>query len=139
MTEFTFELTNPVDYQGGGQNLTGKTLTLRAPSYKNRRHCQKLKQLFFKAIKPMMEDAKNAAKDKQKGEQGNPTGEDILNIFLISDVDMEEVMDVFERLLLDGICQIDNFPIPKKMFDQMSLDDMEKLFGEYMSHFLSMS
>lgn len=163
MTEFSFELSSPIEYQRDGQNLDGKKLRLIAPSYKQKTNCQELKQLFYKAVKPIIEEEEKqkkielevakkhspesarkllADRKKEEEDQTEDKKKDLkagqfMPLFLQSDLNIDHLTSTFERLLLSGICTIDGIPVTKSMLQDISLSDSEKLFGEYMFHFLA--
>jgi hypothetical protein len=144
-SEITFALSNPIEYSKGGEFYTCHELTLLAPSYNNRKQCQKLKQLFFKIVKDNAEKNKDESdsrkkRDRDDNEDNVLEGSDITTIFFMSDVDIDEVMDIFEKLLISGVCKLDDsITLNNSLMGKMSLGDIEKIFGEYMSNFLVQS
>jgi hypothetical protein len=137
-TEFTYELIKPFEYSKSGEFLKCSEVTLLAPSYNNRKQCQKLKQLFYKIVKNQTEGQEPSNKNKVESDQDSEIeGEDIVNLFFAGDIPIEESMDEFEKLLVSGVCLLDDSTkLNNTLIGKMSLKDLEGIFGEYMASFL---
>jgi len=135
-SEFIFTLATSIKiHTKDGQEETCFELKLLAPSYKQREHCLNLKQEFTRIITKMQD--KNSDTNKNVGsDDKDPTGEDIYNIFLMSDKPMSESMNKFDKLLTSGICFALDQEVKKFNIEQMSMEDQERLFGEYFVNFL---
>ena len=131
---FDFQLSEPIKYQSKGANEESKNITLYAPSVKSRKHCAKIRQLFFRSVQSLQ---KNNTQSQSTSNEGEIKGKEIVMMFLSSDIDMNEIYESFEQILINGHCKINNEQsIVKSHFDQFDLDDIDKILGEYMELFL---
>jgi hypothetical protein len=135
--EFEFKLSSPVSYHDGGEQVETCSLTLKAPSNKQRGYCAKLQQSFLKAVMGVQKENEGSKASSSKSNE-NISASDIYNLLLMSDCDMSEILDTFENMILSGdVCLLDGkTEIKRNSWDKISVADTNKLFGEYMSHFL---
>ncbi len=137
VTEFQYRLLNPLPYSSGGDIIDGTFITLSAPSSRNSKECAKLKQAFFRSIDQnaeVDEDAKEAAAESEH------TGEGVMIMLAMSkDVELDDVMDTARRLFTSGnnIAMVEGEgKLTSPLVDKMTMDDFEKMTGEYMLRFI---
>jgi hypothetical protein len=54
----------------------------------------------------------------------------------MSGIDMVDFQNTFRALLLQGLVHIEDTQVTPHLLDQLGQDEVERLMGEYMSHFL---
>ena len=138
-TEFEYKLSSPVKVAKAGQEELCFILTLRAPTAKHRSHLIRIKQGLLKAIVCLQ---KNADPNRPEHPDDNkiPSGADLIAILYISDVDLAGLEDEFRALMLAGITSLgDGIALNVHHMDQMSLEDFEGVFGEYLVNFIMSS
>ena len=68
------------------------------------------------------------------------TGEDILSLIYASNVDMDKVLLNAKELFTTGVAMVEGVTkLNKLLMDQMTLDDFEKMTGEYIANFIASS
>lgn len=66
--------------------------------------------------------------------------EEVVVLFMMYCDDYFTVKEYFRELLLNGVCFLDSdTQMTMPLFEQLSCDDTDRLFGEYVSNFLSQS
>lgn len=141
-SHFNFRLEQPIKYHKSGEVVETFELVLRAPSKKTRKPAIKLKKGFFSALNyhqqnsDVTEEQKAAAKKSLK-EDDNMSGQEVMMMLYMSDVDMEKIDDAFTSLLLSpGICKIDDeIDLTDAILDTMSDEDLDRLLGDYLANF----
>ena len=134
--EFTFLLEDEIQYSKDGEFVKTKKLLLIAPSNKQRRDVIRLQQSFMQAIKSSMNSFSDS---KAKKTTGNETlkGDEIIAMLLMSEIDICAMLDSFRDLLLSGSCLLDGKVDFKEIhFDEISINDSQKLMGEFIANFL---
>lgn len=134
-SEFTFTLSKPIKIAVKGQLEEVNELLLFAPSNKQRREACKLEQGFFRALKSMADDKGDVA-EAAKDDGKTITGDEVLSIIMMSDVDFDEYQEIFKKLLLSGICKVFDETFVPSMYDLMNHNDTSRLMGEYLANFL---
>ena len=134
-SEFIYIIETPFDYHKGGQIEKANELILKAPSNRQRREAAKLKQGFFRALKSMAGDNGDVDAGDQKGD-GAISGDEVISIIMMSDVDLVEYQESFRDILISGVCFVGDIKLTSPMYDNMSDSDTEKLMGEYVANFL---
>jgi hypothetical protein len=131
-TEFNYNLINSLSYHSKGEAADAQFITFRAPSSRNSKECSALKQAFFRAL-PM------EAQTTREVDNPDISGEDVITMIAISDVDLPEMLDIAKRLFTSGnnIALIDGeTKLTMNLLDQMSQDDLEGMVGSYMVNFI---
>lgn len=135
ISEFNFNLENPIEVHKEGQIEKAYELILKAPSNKQRREAAKLKQGFFRAIKGMADNKGNVEQVEQENE-GTITGSEVISIIMMSNVDLNDYQESFRELLLNGACFIGEQKLTSPLYDKLLDSDTERLMGEYVANFL---
>lgn len=144
-SEITVPLATSLKYSVSGGFEDANELILKAPSNKHRRHAIKLKQGFFQALKASADDSGNvkALDSDDDDEAGNKevddelTGDKVVAILIMSNIDYGKYIDTFRELLLNDICFVaEGVKLTTPLFDSLSLDDTDTLLGEYLANFL---
>lgn len=136
MKTFDFTLSEPVDYQTGGENTKASMLELTAPSVNNRKRVAKLKQGFMRVINDLPETAKK--EEKKDNEKVKP--EEILTLIQMGSIEYDEYIDIFVNLLTSGVCKIEGeVAMTQLIAEKISFEDMERLMGEYLVNFILVS
>lgn len=136
---FEFMLSSPITYSSGGEHKEGQLLVLTAPTNKQHELRIKLKQAFQRAIMSLQKsgafdgaDAKADAKEKDEVD-----GDAVASVLFASDIDMVQVHSDFKRLLLSGVCKVEDAEaMTQHLYDQMTGADTDKLLGQYMAVFI---
>ena len=132
-TEFQFELTTPVKYHSGGEEVEGAFITLYAPSKKQMKNNIALKEAFFKAVASQEGDSSS---DNKISEQGKLSGMDLIDMLYISGVSMHAVLLSATELFKSGIAKVEgSVNLTQPILDGLSQDDLEAMTGEYMVNF----
>ena len=79
--------------------------------------------------------------NKENNDEGTGSdeisGTEIMTIIMMSNVDLVKYQDTFRELLLNGVAFVsDTQKMTQHIYDNMSIEDSEKLMGEYISNFL---
>lgn len=143
VTEFEYDLSNPISYHKGGDLAKGKKLLLKAPSNAHRFHLIKLKQGFLKSMLGISQQfsKKSSGKSQAQAEDSADAAlnhKTILTFLLASDIDFYEYLECFKNLLCSepSLCFIDgSVPLNAHTFDQLSEEDSELLLGKYIENF----
>jgi len=148
--EFAFVLSDPIMFAHGGGDLeAGFNLLLKAPGNIHAKYCAKISRAFFDAASSMSAKQKQSIVSKsteapqesvEDSEQGAAS---IVMIMSVSEY-FDDAFDAFRDLLCytnpqkkGQICEIEEKTfMTKTLFDTMSLDDTNRLMGEYIQNFL---
>lgn len=129
-----------------GQQQDGTFVQITAPSNKVGLHCASLDQKFQQAVMELQQaqaeknkDALPATKQEEKSEE--VSGDEILSVLMISQINMPEYMAEFERIILSGqSCLINGeIKMTKTLWEDVSYRDAKKILGEYMANFIIVS
>jgi len=130
--DIVFTLSNPITYAHEGQSGEGQLLVLRAPNSKQQRERITLQQGFFRALNSVS----SSEGGKSEGSQ-DIKGVEVLALLLSSDVDMVEMHEAFRKLICSQACKIeDKAEMTSTLFDEIDLDDIDLLMGEYLANFI---
>lgn len=130
---FEFKLKNPISYQTPEGMSETKVLILNAPSTENKKYVFKLQQNFLRALRSM---SSMASGNKESKEESEITGQDVLSILLMSDIEFEVVADQFAKIL-PYVCKVDSdVKMTSTLVDRISIEDFQGLLGEYMANFI---
>lgn len=135
---FDFTLESPIEIHKGGEIIKSDLLTLKAPSKKNRKQTVKIKQLFFQAMSFHTSKVTDQDKKNQASGDESMTGAEIMVMLYMSDIDMEVFDERFSKLFLSpGVVMIDDdVQLTEQLFEKISDDDLDKMVGGYLEHFL---
>lgn len=139
ISEFTHTLTSPIKVARKAEEELVFTLRLKSPTARHRAHLIRLKQGFLRAAvsaqrnQSLVNDAPKAAEP----EDAEITGEAIMALLYISDVDLAGLEDEFRLLLLAGVCETeDGVVVNPHTIEQLSLHDFEAMMGAYLANFI---
>lgn len=138
-TEFIFELTTPVKYHSGGEEIEGTFITLYAPSYKQMDKCVPLKQAFYRAAASINDDSTEVVSAPETpSDDAEMTPEGLMGMFYQSDEDMVKIMLYGVELFKSpGIAKIDGtVNMTHPMIEKMSQDDLENMLGGLLINFI---
>ena len=135
-TEFTFNLSEPIEIAKDGKTEPCDKLLLRAPAFIHRKYSLRIKQSFLRAINNLPKTEQKA--DEVKSADEAITAESIAGLLLMSDIDIIKVFDDFEALLLSkGICFVSTDKVmTERHYEQLADEDIDLLLGEYIVNFL---
>jgi len=143
--EFEFILNEELDYSDSGDAKKTKRLILRAPANIHRNETFRLRQGLLKGMTEAQARLKSSTTEEITNNNQNQTneiddeidGQGILTGLFMSDIDMVEYMALFERLLLNGCCIVDGkINLTDGILKKISIDDEERLLGEYIANFI---
>lgn len=138
--EIEYILSEPIKYHHKGQELETDKLILYSPSANQRKNAFKLAQLLSRALKSCMSLADMNKNRESINDDTEMDANAIVNLILMSDIEIEEFINIFEMLLLNGIAKLDGQEnLTKTLIDRLSFDDLKNLLGEYIANFLSFS
>jgi hypothetical protein len=137
-SEFDFSLSDKIIYHSGSSaECTCDTLSLRAPSNKDRKRIFKVQQMFLQATKSMI------SMSKDQGNIPDPSDANadldagmIVSVIMMSGVDFGDFTDAVCNLLYKNCYLDDDTKLNEALFDKISLDDAQRLVGEYVANFL---
>ena len=130
--EFRFTLSKPFTYAMKGDELEATYITLTAPTSKNLKECSFLKQSFFRAMSDLPD-----AKGDQDASKDTIEGDDVMVMISMSkSVALEEVLVVSRKLFSSGVAFVEGeVPLTGSLLNGMTMEDLEKMTGEYMVFF----
>lgn len=138
-TEIEFDLSTPIDFHSKGQVEKAYKLILKAPCNRVGRQCNQLKQGFMRALKGLADSSGRVETNASK-EKAEITANEIIEVLQMSEIDYSDYMDIFKSLITNKIAFItDDIALNSVMFDGLSLDDTDKMLGEYLESFLLVS
>lgn len=132
-TEFQYELTTPIKYHSGGEEVEGAFITLYAPSKKQMKNNIVLKEAFFQAVDSQQDTVSSG---KTIAEQEKLSGVDLIDLLYISGTSMHPVLLSATELFKSGVAKIEgSVSLTQPILDELSQDDLEAMTGEYMVNF----
>ncbi len=138
-----FQLSKPLSYSKGGDQIDGLFIELRAPTSRHSDECGFLLQAFMRS----REDAERAAlaagvtpeAPDQDDETSTPDvkGRDVITLMAIADkVDLPEVLRVARKLFTSGAAYLDGeVKLTSVLLDRISQTDFENMLGDYLVNF----
>ena len=138
MNEIQFQLNTPVKYASGGEEIDGTFITLTEPSIKQLDYISEFKKAFYKAAEKVSSDASpvDTGNDKEK-----VTGDQIMALLYSHCPDMKQLFGIARKLFFStGIAMVEgevNFT--PAIYDTMSINDFERMIGEYLVNFILQS
>lgn len=135
-TEIVFDLISPIEYHSKGNVEQSYQLILKAPSNRVGRQGNQLKQGFMRALKSLADTSGKVETGKDQ-ESKDITAEEIIEVLQMSDVDYADYIDTFKSLITNKIAEVtEGVFLTNPMFDSLSIDDTDKMLGEYLESFL---
>lgn len=139
--EFEVELFNPITISSGGATIDALKVLLRAPASRNRREASRIKRICNQAVMSYQSSGGEKEPGKSEGSKDEEiTANEIINMLAGAshgDENMLEVLyDLFGALLVAGCGLIEGEKFTKDLYGDLSYEDVENLFGEYVKHFL---
>lgn len=133
-TEMDYHLLQPFSYHHKGQPVAAVFVRLKAPTSRHRKECAFLKQAFYRALGDAADG--EAAADQQK-KKAEITGQDVMDLISMSKaVALEDVLEGARKLFTTGVALVDGEEkLTGPLADEMSMDDLEKMTGEYLAFF----
>lgn len=134
---FDYYLTTAVKYAHKGQPAEAQWITLNPPTSKNLSQCSDLKQAIFRSL------PKEMPKDVKPETVGNASELDASQIlamlYTAENVDLKQVLGIARELFTakNDVAMIDGetrLTVP--VFDDLSIDDIEGMTGEYIARFI---
>lgn len=134
MKTFDFTLQTPIEYHDKGEKKESTLLTLSAPNVKARKNAARLKQGIMRAINGI--EVKGEIDQKKSKEDIKPN--EVLALIQMSNVEYDEYIDTFIKLLGCGICKIEDSIVMTNTIAESieDFEDIERLMGEYLVNFL---
>lgn len=113
-------------------------LVFYAPTRKNLKFAQTVKQAVMRAA---VKQANNAVERHEAAAEASDEGLDgdaILTILQAGDDDVGNLMEKFMTACTDSpMCQANGGPIPKDIWNDMTVSDIEGAFKEYVGNFIT--
>lgn len=135
-TELKVTLSEPLKVARRGEQELMFDITLNAPTAKARTYIIRLKQLFLKAMTSMPKGQEETKADAAEAES-TITGQQVIALMYLSDANVTQFHELMrELIIMPGVAAVDDVKMTGHLYDQMDLDDTEKLIGEYFASFL---
>jgi hypothetical protein len=144
-----FKLSSKLQYQHNGDFADCEHLDIFAPTRSQFSEVIKLKQGYFKAqgevaarYMPLMkniEEIKSQLKkeDEQEQQSIDAQAKQIIEAIYTSDIDIEEYFKQFKLLCVKGAVKTPlGTAITELLLDKLSINDLERLLGEYLAFFI---
>ncbi len=133
--EVIYNLKTPFNYAYKGDKRDAGFITLKAPTVSNIGYISKLKQGFMRAIRSQSQSSATSSGDASADDL---TGEMIIMMLQMSDVDYSEYMTIGKCIFVDSdIALIDGeLKFNKDLINRLSVDDLELMIGEYLKDFI---
>ncbi len=138
-TECQFELSKPIKYHAGGEDVEGSFITLVAPSYKQMDKCIPLKQAFYRAAVSVSDDSGEVVTETgASSDDPSMTPDGLISLFYQSSEDMVKIILYgVELFKSNGIAQLEgSVNLTQPLIEKMSQDDLENMLGFYMVNFI---
>lgn len=138
MKQVDFLLKSPIEIMDGGKIVPCDKLIMTAPSVSMMRYAMPLKQGLLSSMVKLNKQI-NAEQSKDQGgeNQGELTGEAVLSILYMSDLDINKYTETFKDLCAEGAVKLKNGDkMQSHLIDKMSAEDFESLLGEYVANFI---
>lgn len=132
MKEVIYKLIGPVD----GVN----ELVLRAPTRKNLKFAAAVKSAFMEGAVTMAEKFKTSGGDNKKtrDEDDGLDGKEMLSSLYAMGADVGTLLERFILACTDSqMCHANASPVANDFWDNVSMDDMEGLFAEFLGNFIT--
>lgn len=139
VTEFNYELSEPIQYAHNGNPVEASFITFKAPSSKQIDLCADLKQYFFQALKEGEELSAGKAVGNADNKDLELTGSDIMSLLSMSTkVKLRSVILTAKQLFkVKGIAMLDgSVNINELHFNEMDPDEIQDMIGEYLVNFI---
>lgn len=135
MSEVRYELKHQFGYAYKGEMQQAMFVTMTAPSFKQVDKVAPLKQALMAAIRDIQEVATGST-DKSDA-RGEITGQEVMQLLYQGKGSVATVMSHARQLFISGIALIDGeTKFSLALLDEVSLDDVEGMLGEYMAAFI---
>ncbi len=136
-TEHEVVLTSLVKYSHAGESLEATSVLLIAPSANQLKNTVSLKQYFFQAITSMDDGKEGDDKAKAKAKDIEMDGGAVMSMMYMSKIDMNDLFDDAKKLLTSGVAKLDGKePLTDALIEKISVNDYEKIVGEYLVNFI---
>lgn len=134
-SEFQYTLSQSIKYHSkDGNEQDAFSLTVTAPSSRDRKHTIKIKQSFFRAITSIKSN--DSEKKESSGESANIKGHEALMILMMSDQDMEKIYEAFRLILISGSCKLeDGTDFTNVLYEKIQDSDIDNLLADYLEFF----
>lgn len=130
--EHVFQLSTPVKYHSGGEEIDGQFITLTAPSKKQMQHNIALKAAFFKAVN----DNDSAESGQTSDKETKISGQDVIDMMYMGGADMYKVLLSATELFKSGVATVEGtVNLTQPILDTMTQDDLEAMTGDYIVNF----
>lgn len=135
-SEFEFILTRSISYMKDGETIETKSLILKAPSRNNGRIVSKLRQGFYRGMRSLQKENISNELIKESSEKNDISAVEIVVMMDMSDTEMDAYEDLFEKLLLNDICYVnEKQKLTKSIAEKIDCEDFTRLLGEYLENF----
>ena len=126
-------LQRPISYDSNGEKVMAQSVMLYAPNSVQLSNSTFMKQKFFQAVSSVKGESKKEDDGKKISDL---SGQDILMMMYMSDVDMVKFMIAAKELLKSGVAKLDDKEkMNATLLEKLSDEDFEKLVGDYLVNF----
>ncbi len=135
ITKVDIDLDPPIKYVCDGHTVEATKMALHAPTMRHIQYASKIKQSILRSC---MDAAKGRDNEEDTKNDSKITGATLLFVLQSSNCDIEEVFADFKKLITSGLATMDdsNVELSGVMYDKLSLEQCEFIFGEYVENFL---
>lgn len=134
-----FVLKKPLEYSKDGSKHQEQMLILSAPTFgstQTKKNARKLKQLGSAALMKVAERFPSDPKKKADLKDEPTEKTNIFEVFYMADVDVQPMIDVFGDLAQNVVKIGGQHDFKQKHWDDLGMDEQERLTGEYLENFL---
>lgn len=126
MKEVVYKLKSPQDGI--------KELVLHAPTRKQIKFAAAVKSAFMRVA---MEMAEKIDSPSGKSDDSVLQGSDMLSALYAGSADVGDLIDRFQCACTNSpMCQMNGGPVPEALWDNMTMEDVEGLFAEFLGNFI---
>jgi len=147
LKQIEIELNDPIEAHIRGEAQVCKVVVLTAPASKHRSQVARIKNFCAYHVdrhitartKPDTGGGEKPVKAPAEDDDGF-TGETLMTILALADIEdkdaMETVYNLFQKIIVDGCGSVEGVTMNAHLFDKLSFEDLERMFGEYVVTFL---
>ncbi len=134
---FTFQISGKaLEVAKAGEIELVQEIEFTAPTSRNLKESSQLKQALSRAMFEAQEKAGDTTAAVSSGKDTKITGKDIMQALTFSSVPLEDVLAVGHKLLTSGVGTVaGGVKFNALMCANLSLDDMERMVGDYAVNF----
>jgi len=146
LKQIEVSLNDPIEAHIRGEAQECEVVVLTAPASKHRSQVARIKNFCAYHVdkhitaRATPDDKGGKPAPAKGGDDEKFTGETLMTILALAQIEdenaMETVYNLFQKIIVDGCGSVHGETLNAHLFDKLSFDDMERMFGEYVVTFL---